>query len=321
MSDYDASQVGNEKGDAAFTRKSPYGSSYEPTYSGATSFLRCQYTRDLHDVDVAISGIPFDLATTGRPGARLGPRAVRQASTNLAWDWPQGWDFNPLDRLKVVDWGDCTFDPGTPATWIERMEAHAADILASDTAMLTLGGDHFVTYPLLKAHAAKHGTLSLIHFDAHSDTWEDAPGRIDHGTMFFHAKEQGLLSAERSVQVGIRTHNPKSHGFNIINGRDACAQSAEEIGASIKKVVGNNPAYLTFDIDCIDPAYAPGTGTPCIGGLTTRHTLDILRSLEGINLVGMDVVEVAPAYDVSEVTALAAASIAYQMLALYASKA
>jgi len=320
MAEYDAAQVGDEKGDAAFTRSSPYGASYEPTYSGATSFLRCQYTRDLNNMDVAVSGVPFDLATTGRPGARLGPRAMRAASTNLAWDWPQGWDFNPLDKLKVADWGDCIFDPGTPTTWVEKLEAHASEILATDTGMLTLGGDHFITYPMLKAHAAKHGALSLIHFDAHSDTWEDTQGRIDHGTMFYHAKEQGLIVPDRSIQVGLRTHNPDTHDFNIIEAPEACNSSAKNIADRIKSTVGNNPAYLTFDIDCLDPAYAPGTGTPCVGGLTTRHALDILRALEGINLVGMDVVEVAPAYDVSEITALAGASIAYQLLALYAAK-
>jgi agmatinase len=318
MAEYDASQIGEETGDTAFMRQSPYGGSYEATYSGATSFLRCQYTRNLNDMDVAVSGVPFDLATTGRPGARLGPRAVRTASTNLAWDWPQGWNFNPLDKLKVADWGDCTFDPGQPDIWIEKLEEHASNILATDTAMLTLGGDHFITYPMLKAHAAKHGPLSLIHFDAHSDTWDDTPGRIDHGTMFFHAKEQGLIVPERSAQIGLRTRNPKTHGFNIIEAPEACRATPQDISTQIKSIVGDEPTYLTFDIDCLDPAYAPGTGTPCSGGLTTRQALDILCSLRGINLVGMDVVEVAPAYDVSEITALAGATIAYQLLALYA---
>ncbi len=320
MADYDASKVGDEKGDAAFMRQSPYGGSFEPTYSGATSFLRCQYSRDLTEKDVAVSGVPFDLATTGRPGARLGPRAVRTASTNIAWDWPQGWDFNPLDQLKVADWGDCTFDPGQPETWIKTLEEHARAILSTDTAMLTLGGDHFITYPLLKAHADKHGPLSLIHFDAHSDTWEDTPNRIDHGTMFFHAKEQGLIVPERSIQVGLRTHNPKTHGFNIIEAAEACRETPQNIASKIKAAIGDHPVYLTFDIDCLDPSYAPGTGTPCIGGLSTRQALDILCNLKGIDLIGMDVVEVAPAYDVSEITALAAATIAYQMLALYAAK-
>ncbi len=320
MADYDPSQVGEGKGDAAFTRSSPKGGSYEAVYAGATSFLRCQYTRDLSDFDVAVSGVPFDLATTGRPGARLGPRAIREASTNLAWDWPQGWGFNPLDRLSVADWGDCVFDPGQPEIWVERLEAHARDILATETAMLTMGGDHFITYPMLKAHAAKHGPLSLIHFDAHSDTWEDSEGRIDHGTMFWHAKEQGLIVPERSSQVGLRTHNPDTHGFNILGAAEVCRTDASAITAQIKNTVGAHPVYLTFDIDCLDPAYAPGTGTPCAGGLTTRHALDILRGLEGVNLIGMDVVEVAPAYDVSEITALAGATIAYQLLALYAAR-
>lgn len=320
MSEYDASKVGEEKGDAAFLRKSPYGASYEPTYSGALSFLRTAYTRELKDFDVAVTGVPFDLATTGRSGARMGPRAVRAASTNLAWDWPQGWDFNPLDRLAIADAGDCVFDPGKPETWVAKIEEHAATILETETAMLTLGGDHFITYPLLRAHAAKHGPLSLIHFDAHSDTWEDEEGRIDHGTMFYHAKKKGLIVPERSIQLGLRTHNAKTHGFNIIRAPELCRMSAEDIAAEVKRAVGDHACYLTFDIDCLDPAYAPGTGTPCAGGSTTRHALDILRALDGINVIGMDVVEVAPSYDVSEITSLAAASIAFQMLALYASK-
>ena len=319
MAEYDPSKVATQ-GDAAFRRESPYGGSHEPTYAGATSFLRCRYTRDLEEADIAVSGVPFDLATTGRPGARLGPRAVRAASTNLAWDWPQGWAFNPLDRLSVADWGDCAFDPGRPGDWIAKLASHATDILATGTAMLTLGGDHFITYPLLKAHHAKHGALSLIHFDAHSDTWEDEEDRIDHGTMFFHAKEQGLILPDSSIQIGLRTRNAQTHGFNILTATEACQMSPAGIAARIKQALGDRPAYLTFDIDCLDPAYAPGTGTPCAGGLTTRHALDILRELEGINLVGMDVVEVAPAYDVSEITALAAATIAYQLLALYAAK-
>lgn len=319
MADYDPSELA-DKGDAAFTRDTPYGGSFEAVYAGATSFLRCQYTQDLAGFDVAVSGVPFDLATTGRSGARFGPRAVRTASTHLAWDWPQGWEFNPLDRLKVADWGDCVFDPGQPHTWIETLEKHAASILATDTAMLTLGGDHFITYPMLKAHAAKHGPLSLIHFDAHSDTWEDTDGRIDHGTMFYHAKEQGLIVPERSVQIGLRTHNPQTHGFNIIEAQEACRLTPSDLAARVKQIVGAHPVYITFDIDCLDPAYAPGTGTPCAGGLTTRQALDILRGFEGINLAGMDVVEVAPAYDVSDITALAGATIAFQMLALYAAR-
>lgn len=320
MSDYDASQVGQEKGDAAFMRERPYGASYEPTYSGALSFLRTRYTRDLTGADIAVTGIPFDLATTGRSGARFGPRGIRAASTNLAWDWPQGWDFNPLDKLAVVDAGDCVFDPGRPESWLEKMEEHARAILAEDTAMLTLGGDHFITYPLIRAHAAKYGPLSLIHFDAHSDTWEDEEGRIDHGTMFYHAKEQGLIVPERSIQLGLRTHNSKTHGFNMIRAPEFCRMEPDAIAKAVKEKVGDHPAYLTFDIDCLDPVYAPGTGTPCAGGPTTRQVLDVLRALEGVNIIGMDVVEVAPIYDVSEITSLAAATIAYQMLALYAAK-
>lgn len=304
--------------DQAFTREDLYGTVVEPTYAGALSFMRRKYSRDLRGVDVAVSGIPYDLATSNRSGARLGPRAVRAISSTLSWGSVLGWDFDPFDKLAVVDYGDCLFDPGRPDQVPEEIADHARKILNQDTAMLTLGGDHFVTYPIVKAHAEKHGPISLIHFDAHSDSWEDEDGRIDHGTMFYHAARQGIINPDTSAQIGMRTFNPDTHGYNVYDANWVHANGVERTIEVIKAAVGDTPCYLTFDIDCLDPSYAPGTGTPVVGGLSTHQALQIVRGLKGINLVGMDVVEVAPAYDVSEITALAAATVALDLLCLFA---
>jgi agmatinase len=306
-------------GDHAILRDDLYGTTPEPTYAGATSFMRRKYTRDLKGVDVVVTGVPLDTATTNRPGTRFGPRAIRAASTIMAWEKPYGMEFDPFDRLAVVDYGDCFFDFGRPQQVPDAIEAHATEIISQGPALLSLGGDHFVAYPLLKAHAKKHGApLSLIQFDAHSDTWADDDGRIDHGTMFFHAAKEGLVDPASSVQIGLRTTNPDTLGFNIMDAPWVHANGIVAVIEKIKSVVGDRPAYLTFDIDCLDPSYAPGTGTPVCGGLTSHQAIEILRGLAGINLVGMDMVEVAPAYDVGEITALAATTLAMEMLYLYA---
>jgi agmatinase len=304
--------------DYAFTRESHYGSVSEPTYGGALSFMRRKYTRELDGIDVAVSGVPLDLATTNRPGARFGPAGIRAVSSQIAWARPHGYDFDPLDRLAVVDYGDCMFDFGRPEQVTDRIEAHAKTILGAGVSMLTLGGDHFISYPLLHAHAAVHGTLSLLHFDAHSDTWSDEDGRIDHGTMFYHAAKQGLVDPARSVQVGLRTHNAETHGFNILDARWVHRNGPEATVAEIRRVLGDHKTYLTFDIDCLDPAFAPGTGTPVCGGLSTAQAIEIMRGLAGVNLIGMDVVEVAPVYDVGQITALAGATVAAEYLCLLA---
>ncbi len=304
--------------DLAFTRSSLHGTRGEPSFSGALSFMRRRYSRDLEGVDVAVLGVPFDLATTNRPGARLGPRAIRAASSIMAWDRAYGWDFDPFEELAVVDYGDCPLDTAMPQSIPAQIEGCVNGILAQDTATLCLGGDHFLTYPVLKAHVDRHGPLALVHFDAHSDTWADEPGRIDHGTMFFHALQDGLIDPDRSVQVGIRTNNPDTHGIRIISAGEVRSLGTEGVSQIITGRTGGHKCYLTFDIDCLDPAFAPGTGTPVTGGLTSGEARDILRRLGAINLVGMDVVEVAPAYDVSEITALAAATIALDLLAIYA---
>ena len=306
-------------GDHAITREDLYGTTPEPTYAGATSFMRRKYTRELEGVDVVVTGIPLDTATTNRPGTRFGPRAIRAASTIMAWEKPYGMQFDPFDKLAVVDYGDCFFDFGRPLRVPDAIEAHATEIINQGPALLALGGDHFIAYPLLKAHAKKHGApLSLIQFDAHSDTWADEDGRVDHGTMFFCAAKEGLVDPASSVQVGIRTTNPDTMGFNVVDAPWVHEHGIEAVIQKIRDVVGDKPAYLTFDIDCLDPSYAPGTGTPVCGGLTSHQAIEILRGLAGINIVGMDMVEVAPAYDVGEITALAAAALAMEMLYLYA---
>ncbi len=307
--------------DQAITRDSLYGTAAEPTYAGITSFMRRRYTRDLRGVDLVVSGVPFDTATTNRPGSRFGPRAIRAASIQSAWARHFPWEFDPFDLLACIDYGDCYFDHGTPQDTPAAIEAHADKILDAGCAMLTLGGDHFISYPLLKAHAKKHGTLSLIHFDAHSDNWPDKEGaRIDHGTMFYHAAKDGLVDPARSVRVGLRTTNDDVMGFQVLDARQVNRSTPEQIAELIRARVGDNPVYLTFDIDCLDPAFAPGTGTPVCGGLSSHQALEILRGLRGINLVGMDVVEVAPPYDNSEIIALAGATLAMETICLYAAR-
>ena len=304
--------------DLAFTRKELKGTIPESTYAGATSFLRRRYTRDFTGVDVAVTGVPFDTATTNRPGARFGPRAIRAESSQLAWGRPYGWNVDPMSALAIVDCGDCPFDFGRPETVPDAVEAHARAILDAGPALLSLGGDHFVSYPLLKAHAARHGPLSLLHFDAHSDTWDDEDGRIDHGTMFFHAAREELVDPARSVQVGIRTVNPHTRGFRILDAPWVHAKGEAAAADAIRETVGKHPVYLTFDIDCLDPCFAPGTGTPVVGGLSTAQARAILRALAGLDVVGADLVEVAPSYDVAGITALAGASLALDFLALMA---
>jgi len=313
--------MGKMSNDGAITRETLYGTHPEPTFGGVLSFLRRKYTRDLTGVDIAVTGVPFDAATTNRPGARFGPRAIRAASAHMAWERPYGMDFDPLDKLAVVDYGDCFTKFGRPAGVPDQIEEHAFSIIDQGPALLTLGGDHFIAYPLIKAHVRKHGgPLALLHFDAHSDSWEQEDGRIDHGTMFFYAARQNLVDPKKSVQVGLRTHKHDTMGFNALDAPWVHKNGIDAVIAETKKIVGDTPVYVSFDIDCLDPSYAPGTGTPVCGGLTSHQALAILRGLQGLNIVGADIVEVAPAYDVGEITALAAAHIAMEMLCLFATK-
>lgn len=305
-------------GDGAIRRSTLYGSNIENTYAGVLSFLRRTYTRDLRGADVVVSGVPLDLSTTFRPGARLGPQAVRAASVQLAELKPYPWGFDPFDDLAVIDYGDCWFDAHNPLSIHASIVEHARAILASGAKMLTLGGDHYITYPLLKAHTEKYGKpLSLIHFDAHCDTWpDDSPDSLNHGTMFYKAVKEGLIDPATSVQVGIRTWNDDFMGVNILDAAWVHDHGTDAAIARILEIVGQRPTYLTFDIDCLDPAFAPGTGTPVPGGLTSAQALKIVRSLGEVNLVGMDVVEVSPPFDQSEITAIASAHLACDMLCL-----
>ncbi len=307
--------------DNAFTGDGLRGKvEHAPSYGGALSFLRRRFSRDLEGVDVAVTGIPLDVATSNRPGARFGPRAMRTVSSSLAWARPWPWDIDPLEVLSIVDYGDCQFDYGDPASITPCIERHIDTILEAGAASLVLGGDHYVTYPVLRSYAKRYGALSLLHFDAHSDTWPDRGERVDHGTMFYHAARQGLVEPARSVQIGLRTTNDDTLGFNVLDARWVHDNGPEATAQRARELLGDGPVYLTFDIDCLDPAFAPGTGTPVCGGLSTYQALEIVRGLAGIRLVGMDVTEVAPAYDSGEITAFAGVSLATEFLCLYAAR-
>lgn len=312
--------TGDPTGDQAFLKDDPLGRWPELTYAGALSFLRRKYSRDLKGIDVAVSGIPYDGAVTYRTGARLGPRAIRAASVQLAELKAFPFGFDPFAVLAVADMGDCFVDPHYPETIIDTIEAHITGILGSGVVPLSLGGDHFVTYPILRAIAKHHGPVALLHFDAHCDTWPDDGKRLDHGSMFLRAKNEGLIDTRRSTQVGIRTYNDSDHGFDILTAPWIHRHGTDAALKAIHERIGDHKVYLTFDIDCLDPAFAPGTGTPVPGGLSSAQALEIVRGLGALNLVGMDVVEVSPAYDVAEITAIAAATIAHDMLCLLAQK-
>ncbi|ACA86343.1 MULTISPECIES: agmatinase [Shewanella] len=290
-------------------------------YSNAFGYLRqpLDFNPLKSDADVVVLGLPFDMATTGRSGGRMGPGAIRQASVNLAWEetrWP--WNFKLSDHLSIVDAGDLVYDCGDSADFTQRVEDFATAILASGKAMLSFGGDHFVTLPLLRAHYKTHGKMALLHFDAHTDTYSQG-SKYDHGTMFFHAPNEGIIDADHSIQIGIRTeYNRDDHAFKVIDAATANDLSADEIVAQIIERIGDLPLYITFDIDCLDPAFAPGTGTPVCGGITSDKAMKIIRGLAGVNVVGMDVVEVAPAYDNAEITALAGATLGLEMLHVWA---
>jgi agmatinase len=263
--------------------------------------------------------VPFDTATTNRPGARFGPNGVRDASCMIAWGLPWPWGFDPVEKLAVVDYGDVLFDFGQPQTVPAAIAAQAQEIVEKGVTLLSLGGDHFVSYPLLQAVHAVHGPVSLVHFDAHSDTWIAADDQeVNHGTMFYRAMKNGWVVPERSVQIGLRTHNDKTHGFNILDAAWVHRHGPDAVIAEVKRIVGDRKAYLTFDIDCLDPAFAPGTGTPVPGGLSSYQAMSILRRLTDIDFTGMDLVEVSPPYDHAETTSLAASALLLEYLCLKA---
>ncbi|WP_170514678.1 agmatinase [Ruegeria atlantica] len=303
--------------DEAFTNPDLKGLSFENTFGGATSFLRRLYTKELKGVDIAVTGVPFDQAVTNRPGTRLGPRAIREASALQSPDAPYGWPFDALSELAIVDYGDMAYDYANIPAFPDTLTDHIRTILAADVASVSLGGDHYISFPILKAYAEKYGPMSLLQFDAHTDTWaDDDMSRVDHGTMFYKAVKSGIVDPKRSVQVGIRTTNEDTLGVNIIDAREVYESGPAAVAKKIKDILGDSPVYLSFDIDGLDPAFAPGTGTPVWGGLTSIQTQIILRDIAGINIKGGDVVEVSPPFDTSGATAIAGAHVATQIICL-----
>lgn len=306
--------------DNAFTAKSLKGAATDPTYAGALSFMRRKYTKNLAGADAVVWGIPFDAAVSHRPGTRFGPRAIREASSIFDNDPQYPFHRDLFEAMAVIDYGDCLFDYGDHQKTPAAIEKETAKILKSGAFLVSLGGDHYVTWPILRAHASKYGPLALVQFDAHQDTWFDEDRRIDHGSFVGRAARDGVIDVDRSIQIGIRTHAPDDCGIKIVYGHEVEEMSTTEIAEAIIARVGDRPCYVTFDIDCLDPAYAPGTGTPVAGGPSSAKMLSVLRKLGGLDIKGGDVVEVSPPYDHGLITAIAGASVAMYLLGLRAEK-
>ena len=305
--------------DQAWRSKGDTSRYFEMTYAGATSFLRRKYSKDLKGVDIAISGIPFDNAVTNRPGCRLGPRSIRTASVELASLNSFPFGFDPFKFINVIDYGDCYLNTHEPKSIEKTITTHAETIIKSGAKLLTFGGDHFISLPLLRAHAKHYGPVALLQFDSHCDTWEPH-GPMDHGTMFLTAIDEGLIDIKHSIQVGLRTHNDIDVGIETIDSRFIHKNGIDLTIKKIKDRIDKSNCYLTFDIDFLDPAFAPGTGTPVCGGLATWQALELVRGLESLNFIGMDLVEVSPPFDHAEITSMAAATIAHDWLCVMAKK-
>jgi agmatinase len=306
--------------DHAFRSATLKGGADDPTYAGALSFMRRRYARDLTGVDLAILGVPLDVTVTNRPGARFGPQAIRRASAIFDGDPQYPFGIDIFADLATVDYGDVALDLHNPLTIPETIEAEARLILDSDVHLFALGGDHFITWPLIRAHAAKFGPLALVQFDAHQDTWADDGTKLSHGSFVGRAVRQGLVNPEHSIQIGVRTHAPEDCGIEVLSAYDVHRLSADQVAKRIRERVGEMPAYLSFDIDCLDPAFAPGTGTPVAGGLSSSQALMALAGLGDVEFVGGDVVEVSPPYDHAEITAVAAATVAQHYIGLLATR-
>jgi len=306
--------------DHAFTARERTGAASDPTYAGALSFMRRQFTKDVRGADAVVWGIPFDAAVSNRPGARFGPQAMRRASAIFDNDPQYPFDRDLFDALSVVDYGDCLLDYGNQQETPAAIEQEAAKIIESGAFLVSLGGDHFVTWPLLRAHAAKHGPLALVQFDAHQDTWPDDGKRLDHGSFVGRAVRDGIVDPDRSIQIGIRTHAPEDCAIRILYGHEIEEMRAADIAYAIAERTAGRKVYVTFDIDCLGPAFAPGTGTPVAGGPSSAKILSVLRQLGGLDMVGADVVEVAPPYDHADITAIAGATVAMYYLGLLAER-
>lgn len=294
-----------------------------PTFALEGGFL--SVTRRDPAARFVIAGVPFDIGTTNRGGARFGPAAIRKASHMLVDGCHPLWRVEP-GTFDIADVGNFAIALGEVAASYALIEGQAEAIAGH---LITLGGDHGIALPLLRALRRKVGQpLGLVHFDAHVDTWPDSFGQpYGHGSCFYHAVEEGLVDPKRMIQIGIRSPVQREvmdwtlgHGVTVLSAQDVHQQGVAAVAERVRSVVGTQPAYLTYDIDALDPAFAPGTGTPEIGGLATWQAQALLRSFGGLNFVGMDMVEVAPAYDQSEITALAAATLVYEYLALLPSE-
>ncbi len=305
----------------------PTSGTVVPRYAGPATFCRLPELRDVPCCDVAILGVPFDAGTSYRPGARFGPQAIRQASRHLRTNFHPAYDTEPFRTLQVADAGDVACNPYNIEEAIGQIEAAANDVLGQAPALVSLGGDHTIAVPLLRAANKVAGRVALVHFDAHLDTWDTYFGApYTHGTPFRRAAEENLFDDAASLHVGIRgplysrddLARDAELGFKVVHCDELQSHGVDHVVARIRERVGEQPLYLSIDIDVLDPAHAPGTGTPEIAGLTSRELVNIIRGLKGLNLVGADIVEVAPAYDHAEITALAAATIAFEMINLVA---
>jgi agmatinase len=296
-----------------------------PRFAGPDTFARLPRLDEVGRADVAILGVPFDAGVSYRSGARFGPGSVRAASKLLRPYHPY-LDVDPWGVQQVADAGDVACNPFNIVEAISQIEAAANQTLTRADRLVTIGGDHTIALPLLRSMHKLHGPISLIHFDAHLDTWDTYFGApYTHGTPFRRASEEGILALDSSAHVGIRgplyaatdLTDDRKLGFSIVTTVDIAKRGVDEAIDRVRTRVGNAPVYVSIDIDVLDPAHAPGTGTPEPGGLTTRELQLILRGLDGVNLVGADVVEVSPAYDHAEITALAAANVVYELLGLF----
>jgi agmatinase len=305
----------------------PVSGTVVPRYAGAATFCRLPELRDLARCDVAVLGVPFDAGTSYRPGARFGPQAIRQASRHLRTNFHPAYQTEPFRTLQVADAGDVACNPYNIEEAIGQIEAAADDVFTRASALLSLGGDHTIAVPLLRAVNKVAGRVALVHFDAHLDTWDTYFGApYTHGTPFRRAAEENLFDDDASMHVGIRgplysaddLARDAELGFRVIHCDELETHGAAHVAERIRERVGDRPLYLSIDIDVLDPAHAPGTGTPEIAGLSSRELLNIIRGLQGANLVAADIVEVAPAYDHAELTSLAAATIAFEMINLVA---
>ncbi|WP_165436381.1 agmatinase [Amycolatopsis suaedae] len=304
----------------------PVDSSKVPRFAGFATFARLPRADEVERADVAVVGVPFDAGVSYRPGARFGPAGLREASRLLRPYHPE-LDVSPFAAAQVVDAGDIAVNPFNIGEAIETLQHEAEALTADGTRLVTVGGDHTIALPLLRAAARRHGPVALLHFDAHLDTWDTYFGEpYTHGTPFRRASEEGILDTSALSHVGTRgplygkrdLEEDRRLGFGIVTSGDVLRRGVEETVDALRQRIGDRPLYVSVDIDVLDPAHAPGTGTPEAGGMTSRELLEILRGLRGLNLVGGDVVELAPAYDHAEITAVAAAHVAYDLVSLLA---